>query len=223
MKAILNFLLLSSLVTLYSCQKEEEHPAPSACFQVDRTESTDPTHYFVFTNCSKNFQSVTWNFGDGYSSTDFNPTHRFNQIGQYTVTLTINNSDGVTGTNTRSITIGHYTLTKIVYNHLNSAVNYPKHVYWSYYNSITQVYNNDANITGLSQVPFTVTLNDNVLYDNHSNWAYLFSENDFAGHTYNSSYFNISDLEIINNKVDKTFYYQTDSAKVSLYFKIVPR
>ena len=207
-----------------SCQKKEETPTPSACFMVDKVSSTDQAHNFVFTNCSDNFSSASWNFGDGYTSADFSPSHTFNHIGAYTVTLTIYNSNGLTSTNTRTIIIGHYTLTKILYNKLNATVPFPKHAYLSRYDaSLSMAYSNDAAINTSSQIPFSVYLPDDPLYDNHYSFNYKFSENDFAGHTYNSNYFNVSDLDIVNGKVDRTFLYLTDSAKVSLYFNIVPR
>lgn len=46
-----------------------------------------------FINASSNYDSVSWNFGDGTSaSTDINPTHNFSCPGVKQVTLTINNA-----------------------------------------------------------------------------------------------------------------------------------
>jgi len=46
-----------------------------------------------FINASNNYDSVSWNFGDGTSSsTDINPTHNFSCPGVKQVTLTINNA-----------------------------------------------------------------------------------------------------------------------------------
>ena len=218
------YLTIVIAFALGSCQKKEETPTPSACFMVDKVSSTDQAHNFVFTNCSENFSSASWNFGDGYTSADFSPSHTFNHIGAYTVTLTIYNSNGLTSTNTRTITIGHYTLTKIIYNKLNATVPFPKHAHLAKYTaSLVPIYNNDAAINSASQIPFSVILADDVMYDNNNSFFYNFGENDLAGHSYSSNYFDISDLDIVNGKVDKTFPYLTDSAKVSLYFNIVPR
>lgn len=221
-----NFFYLAVFGVIFaSCQKEDETPSPSACFTVDKTGSTDPGHNFVFTNCSKNYGTVAWDFGDGHSSSEHSPSHTFNTIGEYTVTLTVTNTgSGLTSTNTRTITLGHYTLTKIVYNKLNTEVNYPRHAYLSRYSSsLVMAYNDDATVSSASQIPFTVMLPDDVIYDNHYSFYYRFSENDFAGHSYITNYFDISDLDIVNGKVDKTFVYSGDSARVSLYFIIVPR
>lgn len=54
-----------------------------------------------FTNTSMWADSVEWNFGDGNSSTETDPTHVYEEDGTYTVTLIISNicgSDTTTGT-----------------------------------------------------------------------------------------------------------------------------
>ena len=37
----------------------------------------------------------TWNFGDGTTSTDQSPTHKYMKAGKYTVTLTVKNAAGI--------------------------------------------------------------------------------------------------------------------------------
>lgn len=44
-----------------------------------------------FTNQSIGTGDVFWNFGDGTTSTDLNPSHLYNADGSYTITFTINN------------------------------------------------------------------------------------------------------------------------------------
>lgn len=73
-------------------------------FCVDGDEyETD--YYYVstlkFTNTSAKSGAVTWDFGDGTTSTEANPTHKYAQSGKYNVSLTI---DGV-GTRTYPILI----------------------------------------------------------------------------------------------------------------------
>ncbi|PKQ44281.1 T9SS type B sorting domain-containing protein [Confluentibacter flavum] len=46
----------------------------------------EPTQ-FQF-NSSKSYDSLLWDFGDGYTSTDEKPLHTYNNVGDYTVTLT---------------------------------------------------------------------------------------------------------------------------------------
>lgn len=59
-----------------------------------------------FTNFSSNYESVFWDFGDGITSTDENPTHKFTLNGSYTVILTaITNAACIEDTQTISITV----------------------------------------------------------------------------------------------------------------------
>src|SRR5206468_3144743 len=49
-----------------------------------------------FTNTSSGAASYVWNFGDGSTSTDANPTHTYAGIGTYTVKLVAMTSPGCT-------------------------------------------------------------------------------------------------------------------------------
>jgi PKD repeat protein len=51
-----------------------------------------------FTDASKgsNITSWLWDFGDGTTSTERNPTHKFNNVNIYDISLTITNAEGVT-------------------------------------------------------------------------------------------------------------------------------
>lgn len=57
-----------------------------------------------FTNTSQNPANVSWNFGDGTTSTQQNPSHNFATNGSYTVTLTLTVC-GKVYTKTKQITI----------------------------------------------------------------------------------------------------------------------
>lgn len=48
-----------------------------------------------------------WSFGDGQTSTEVSPTHTFEEAGQYTVVLTVTDSEGRTGTATTTVTAGN--------------------------------------------------------------------------------------------------------------------
>jgi glucose/arabinose dehydrogenase len=51
--------------------------------------------------------TYSWNFGDGGTSTDANPTHTFTATGQRTATLTVRDPAGRTGVATVTITVGN--------------------------------------------------------------------------------------------------------------------
>ena len=57
-------------------------------------ESTNPFVEVQFTDTSSGADSVLWNFGDGNTSTERNPRHKFYANGNYNVTLTVTNSAG---------------------------------------------------------------------------------------------------------------------------------
>ena len=57
-------------------------------------ESVYPFVEVQFTDTSSGADSVLWNFGDGNTSTERNPKHKFYDNGNYNVTLTVTNSAG---------------------------------------------------------------------------------------------------------------------------------
>ncbi|MBB1148985.1 T9SS type A sorting domain-containing protein [Myroides sp. NP-2] len=42
-----------------------------------------------FNNTTPNVEEINWDFGDGTTSTELHPLHRYEQLGQFTVTLTV--------------------------------------------------------------------------------------------------------------------------------------
>ena len=91
------FLLIASFAffALASCSKDDDEPAadPIASFQYEVSEDN---HLEVkFMNFSQNAVSYSWDFGDGNSSTEENPTHIYDEADTYVVTLTATNADGV--------------------------------------------------------------------------------------------------------------------------------
>jgi PKD repeat protein len=65
----------------------------------------------VFTNTSTGGTSYAWDFGDGNSSTEENPSHTYAANGEYTVTLSVTNGCGtVTSTETITVMVSSTTL-----------------------------------------------------------------------------------------------------------------
>jgi len=87
----------SKQVTVVSGETATAHfdlvPVPVANFTANRTAGTVPL-VVKFTDCSTNATTWVWNFGDGKTSSEQNPTHTYNTIGRYNVTLTATNSAG---------------------------------------------------------------------------------------------------------------------------------
>jgi YVTN family beta-propeller protein len=67
---------------------------PVANFSCNVTSGYSPLSV-KFTDLSENTTLWNWNFGDGASSTEHNPEHIYSTVGNYTVTLIVNNADGI--------------------------------------------------------------------------------------------------------------------------------
>lgn len=72
-------------------------PSPVAAFTPSQNGND-----FTFTNDSQNALNYNWDFGDGTMSTEFTPSHTYNQAGDFIVTLT---AFGVCDTVQNSITV----------------------------------------------------------------------------------------------------------------------
>lgn len=81
---------------------------PSASFSGNPTSGTKDLRV-QFTNNSQNYSSLVWDFGDGNSSSEENPSHIYTSIGSYNVSLTAT-GDGGTDTNVES---GYITVSDI--------------------------------------------------------------------------------------------------------------
>jgi PKD repeat protein len=69
--------------------------APVAQFDAHYAFSTIPTKVsFIDNSLGSTPLTYDWNFGDGSSSTEQNPSHMYTQRGTYTVTLTVKNAYG---------------------------------------------------------------------------------------------------------------------------------
>lgn len=84
--------------------------APSASFTFDCTGLT-----CGFTDGSTDSDgtvaSHAWNFGDGETATAEDPSHTYEAGGTYTVSLTVTDDDGATGSTSQSVTVSSGTVT----------------------------------------------------------------------------------------------------------------
>jgi len=69
------------------------------------TYNCEDPYTVVFENRSQDFTDITWDFGDGSTSTDANPTHTYATRGDFQVVLTANNSGTGCATSTDNITV----------------------------------------------------------------------------------------------------------------------
>ncbi len=76
---------------------------PVACFNIS-TNSTYIGYEVPFTNCSTGGTSYLWHFGDGQTSNEASPSHRYAASGNKVVTLYVINADS-TATATTTITV----------------------------------------------------------------------------------------------------------------------
>lgn len=83
-------------------------PKPSASITASQTSSCDVSTIFQFTGPSTNVSTWNWNFGDGTSSTQQNPSHQYSAGGTYPVSLIVTASNGCSDTavSANSISIG---------------------------------------------------------------------------------------------------------------------
>ena len=75
----------------------EQPVLPVANFSANVSEGYAPLSV-QFTDSSENATGWDWNFGDGFNSTEQNPTHTFSAVGNYTVNLTASNGNGTNST-----------------------------------------------------------------------------------------------------------------------------
>lgn len=108
-------LMIATILIFSRCSKEKADP-PVAGFSITGTNMTAPAK-ISFTNSSINAVGYSWNFGDGSTSNDENPTHIYQTGGTYTVTLeaTGGPNAGITKTSKTITILNRYTTAKVTY------------------------------------------------------------------------------------------------------------
>lgn len=80
-----NLITATTVVTVYQPLTVDFTAAPRIGYA---------PHFVEFTNNSIGADSYEWDFGDGFGSTEIEPTHTYSNTGTYTVTLTATGLDG---------------------------------------------------------------------------------------------------------------------------------
>ncbi|MBP7497427.1 MAG: exo-alpha-sialidase [Bacteroidales bacterium] len=93
----ISFCILA-LLLIFSCKKESDsdkqiNPVSDFSFNIDTTKY--PTFFVNFTNKSKDADKYLWDFGDGNSSSEANPIHKYTAAKEYTVKLTSYNKENL--------------------------------------------------------------------------------------------------------------------------------
>ncbi|MBW1295378.1 PKD domain-containing protein [Aquimarina litoralis] len=88
--------ILIVAVAFLGCEDDDDASLPQVTASFAQTINQD-TGVVSFINLSENADSYTWNFGDGTTSTEINPTKIY-PTGNYTVILTAKNVAGAEGT-----------------------------------------------------------------------------------------------------------------------------
>ena len=78
---------------------------PTAAFSVSDSVGTCPPLIVAFTNNSQYYNSFVWDFGDGTTTTNTNPSHFYNNAGTFTALLTVTGPGGCTATKEQTITV----------------------------------------------------------------------------------------------------------------------
>lgn len=83
------------------------NPPPSASFTYTPTNpSIEDTVDFIDTSTDDEIiESWYWEFGDGATSSERNPTHKFGDKGSYMVKLTVTDNNGATNSTEKTVTI----------------------------------------------------------------------------------------------------------------------
>lgn len=149
------------------------------------TPGANPLNCTFHDNSSNIPTSWSWDFGDGNTSTEQNPTHKYADAGTYTVILTVTNANGVTNTTTQTITVTKDTTAPTVTaNPAGGSINSSKTVTLTpsenatiYYtlngttpNASSSVYNGPINITATTTLKY-------IAVDASDNWSTAYTQN----------------------------------------------
>src|SRR6185436_10409589 len=185
-----------------------------ACFSVNATQTTDSTFTFLFDQCPPLYDLSYWDFDDGQYSSNPNPSHQFNHYGTYNVKLEVTNTAAEKNSITKTITIGHYSLDKIVFTQATTNVLYPKFLHFSPFSVIDSVNN-------AGQLPWTHDFPDDPSYDLIDSVHCVYSEQHNAQLA--TQGFTVFPSSVVNNQYNAVIDLLGDTARITMYYKFVAR
>jgi PKD repeat protein len=95
-----------SYSTTISVELANQPPTASFVYEPTSPTTADIIHFTdQSTDPDGTISSWSWNFGDGTTSTEQNPTHQYSSADTYTVTLTVTDNGGATDTVSQSIAV----------------------------------------------------------------------------------------------------------------------
>ncbi len=108
----LSMAMIAMLGFFTACEKDEndEPDVPNPFADFDYEVSEENPLQVSFTNKSTNSETYMWDFGDGNTSTEENPTHEFAEAGAYDVVLTATNSADVSTNVTKTVDLVESTM-----------------------------------------------------------------------------------------------------------------
>lgn len=87
-------IALLALTVVTACKKDDDEEAKEVIAGFTATPDATNTLMYTFTNTSQNATSYAWEFGDGTTSNEANPTHTYAAAGSYSVKLTATGPGG---------------------------------------------------------------------------------------------------------------------------------
>jgi PKD repeat protein len=123
-------LFIGAVLILVSCKKENSLAKVNSDFSLGDT-LLKVNENLVIKNLSDSISvSYKWDFGDGLSSYDKNPTHCYLKPGKYAVKLLVSNNSGISDSTSINIRVGISYVYEIVINSLDQNTGYPDFHVW---------------------------------------------------------------------------------------------